>query len=235
MKACIIIPTYNERANIASLIEALLVYTPHISIIVVDDNSPDGTASIVKRYIKSHPAYVRLIEREEKLGIGSAYIAGFKSALTYSPDVIFEMDADGSHSPHDIPRMIKPITEGADVVIGSRRVAGGAITGWGLHRHLASWGAMTLARIILGLKTKDVTAGFRVYKRHVLESLPLNSIKSNGYAFQEEMLFLCEQAGFTVKEIPVTFADRKEGVSKLSGKDILEFFATIIRLRSNNN
>ncbi len=231
MKTCIIIPTYNERYTIASLIEALLVYTPHVSIIVIDDNSPDGTANIVKRYIKSYPAYIHLISRERKLGLGSAYIVGFTYALKYQADVIFEMDADGSHSPRDVPRMIKQIQQGADVVIGSRRIQGGAITGWGIHRRIASWGAMTVARIVLGLKTKDVTAGFRAYKSNVLRNLQLDTIKSNGYAFQEEMVYLCECAGYVIKEIPVTFTDRKTGVSKLSTKDIIEFFLTIFRLR----
>lgn len=231
MNIYIIIPTYNERDTIATTITTIMDSIEHTSVIVVDDNSPDGTSSIVQRLMNQYPHRISLIQRQGKLGLGSAYIAGFTSALAKHADIIFEMDADGSHNPHDIPRMVTEIEKGADVVIGSRRITGGAITGWGMHRHMASWGAMTLSRILLGLHTKDVTAGFRAYTATVIRSLSLNNIKSNGYAFQEEMLYRCERAGYNVVEIPVTFTDRVHGVSKLSKKDIIEFFVTLLRLR----
>lgn len=199
-----------------------------LEIIVVDDNSPDGTADIVQRLTEQYP--IHLIQRESKLGIGSAYIAGFKKALAMSADYIFEMDADFSHDPADVPRLIEAMN-GADLTIGSRRVHGGNIIGWNLRRHFTSFAATVFSRFILKLKTNDVTSGFRCYKRKVLESINLDAVTSNGYAFQEEMLYRTEQAGFTVAEVPVTFIDRKKGKSKLSTKDIGEFFAVMMKLR----
>lgn len=196
--------------------------------IVVDDNSPDHTADTVK--ILANTYSIHLIERAGKFGIGSAYITGFKKALELSADMIFEMDADLSHDPDDVPRMLEA-AQHADLVIGSRKIAGGKIIGWGKGRKAISAGAMWLSRTALGIKAKDVTAGFRCFRRKVLESIDLTSIHSNGYAFQEEILFRTQQKGFRIMEIPVTFIDRREGRSKLSKKDIIEFFLTILRLK----
>ncbi len=230
MKTIIIIPTYNEKDNITKLVKAIFdLKIEELEIIVVDDNSPDGTAKIVEKIAMGNPLLF-LIKRPGKLGLGSAYLTGFKKALSLGAEFIFEMDADLSHDPADIPRMLKAI-QNADLVIGSRKITGGKIIGWGWTRKLMSNGAMCFSRVLLGLKTKDVTAGFRLFRRKVLESINLENIKSNGYAFQEEMLYRVEKANFIVCEVPVTFIDRQEGKSKLSKKDIFEFFLIILKLK----
>ena len=232
MKIAIIIPTYNEKDNIQKLVKAIFdLKIPELEIIVVDDNSPDGTETIVEKLSANYP--LLLIKRRAKLGLGSAYLAGFAQALKMGAEFILEMDADLSHDPLDIPRLLEAAQK-ADMVIGSRKIDGGKIIGWGWTRKLMSNGAMRFSRWLLELKTKDVTAGFRLFRRKVLESIGLENIKSNGYAFQEELLYRTEKAGFKVVEIPVTFIDRQEGKSKLSKKDILEFFVRIIRLRIKN-
>lgn len=229
MKTVIIIPTYNERANITRLIPALFdLKIPELELIIVDDHSPDETAAVVEKFREQFPIY--LIKRPRKLGIGTAYVAGFKKALSVDAAIIFEMDADFSHDPADVPRLITAL-ETADVAIGSRRVPGGKVIGWGLRRHLTSFVAMFVARLVLSLKTKDVTAGFRAYRRQVLETILNTEITSNGYAFQEEILYRVEKNKFTISEIPVIFTDRTSGKSKLSSHDIWEFFQVMWRLR----
>lgn len=230
MKPIIVIPTYNEKENIAELIKAIFtLHIPDLEIIVVDDNSPDGTAQVVEKLKKLQPQ-IHLIRRRGKLGLGSAYVTGFKKALALTADYIFEMDADFSHDPKDIPRLLEA-AQTADLIIGSRKVHHGKIEGWNWYRGFISAGAMWFSRLFLSLKTKDVTAGFRVYNRKVLTAIPLDKIKSNGYAFQEEMLYRTEKLGFKIKEIPVTFVDRQQGRSKLSKKDVVEFFIVMIKLR----
>lgn len=231
MKTIIVIPTYNEKENIVNLINDIFILNiPDLSIIVVDDNSPDDTAQEVARIQTVYPQ-LYLIKRYRKLGIGSAYIAGFKKASSLNADLIMEMDADYSHQPQDIPRLIEACENGYHLAIGSRRVPGGKIIGWNWRRHFTSAGAMFFARLILGMKAKDVTAGFRCYRQEVLKKINLDDIKSNGYAFQEEMLYLTQKNNFPIKEVPVVFQDRQKGRSKLSKKDILEFFLTILRLK----
>ncbi len=230
MNTIIVIPTYNEAENIAALLDAIFALSiANLSVMVVDDASPDGTANIVRSHPQATGLY--LLERKGKLGIGSAYLAGFAEALKKKADYVFEMDADFSHNPKDILRMLAAAQEGADLVIGSRKIAGGNIVGWGVLRKFMSTGAMWFSRTLLGIKVKDVTSGFRCFTRRVLETLPLTEIKSNGYAFQEELLYRTQLAGFTIKEIPVTFHDRKKGKSKLSKKDIIEFFWIMLLLR----
>ncbi|HBU06616.1 MAG TPA: dolichyl-phosphate beta-D-mannosyltransferase, partial [Candidatus Magasanikbacteria bacterium] len=223
----IVIPTYNEAKNIAKLVNKIFgLNIPGLEIMVVDDNSPDGTGKIVEKL--NLP--IHLINRSGKLGLGSAYIAGFKEAIKQQADYIFEMDADFSHDPDDIPKILQA-TDNADLVIGSRKITGGKIIGWGWLRKFMSNGAMWFSRLLLGLQAKDVTAGFRCFRRQVLEKIELDKIKSNGYAFQEELLYKTQKLGFIIKEIPVTFIDREEGKSKLSKKDIWEFFWIIIKLK----
>ena len=230
MKKYIIIPTYNEADNLSKLVERIFdLNISNLNIIVVDDNSQDGTGKIADNLSKKYPLIA--IHRQGKLGLGSAYLAGFKRALELKADIIFEMDADFSHDPKDLPRMIAEIDNGYDVVIGSRRIQGGNVQGWNWLRNLESKSAMTFARFVLGLKTKDITAGFRCYRSQVLNHIPVDKIKSNSYAFQEEMIYLCEKQSFKIKEIPVTFIDRKFGQSKLGVKDIFEFFLTVFRLK----
>lgn len=231
MKPIIVIPTYNERVNIIVLLHKIFALKiPSLEVIVVDDNSPDGTAGVVEKMAQEFK--IHIIKRLRKLGLGSAYVAGFKKSLALGAEVIFEMDADLSHDPNDLPRMMAEIeNNNVDLVIGSRKIKGGKIIGWNLWRKFISTGAMLFSRIILGLKTKDVTAGFRCFKKIVLETIDIDAIKSNGYAFQEELLYRTEREGFIIKEIPVIFTDRTEGKSKLGKKDIVEFFGTIFRLR----
>ena len=239
MKPVIVIPTYNESQNIEKLLTKIFTLNiPELEVVVVDDNSPDGTSRIVERlktYLPRRQAgdlrlNINLITRSGKLGLGSAYITGFKKALEIGADFIFEMDADFSHDPDDIPRLLEA-GQNADLVIGSRKIKNGKIIGWNFWRKFMSSGAMWFSRILLSLKTKDVTAGFRCFKRKVLESIELDNIKSNGYAFQEELLYRTQNDGFIIKEIPVTFIDRTEGKSKLSKKDIVEFFVRVIKLK----
>lgn len=229
-KIFIIIPTYNEAENIGDLIQAIFnLEIPGINLVIIDDNSTDGTGKIIDEISKNYP--IIPIHRPKKLGLGSAYLNGFKISIKQGADLVFEMDADFSHDPKDISRMIEAINSGADVAIGSRRIQGGKVVGWNLWRKFCSNGAMFFSRLILGLKTRDVTAGYRCYKRLVLESINLDKIKSNGYAFQEEMIYLCEKKGFLVKEVPVTFKDREKGKSKLNWKEIVHFFIIMLKLR----
>lgn len=233
MKTIIVIPTYNEAKNIAGLINKIFaLQISDLEILVVDDNSPDGTANIIKD-IQSQSFHLHLLQRTGKFGLGSAYIAGFKKALELEADYIFEMDADFSHDPDDIPKMLEAIQH-TDLVIGSRKITGGKVIGWGWMRKLMSNGAMWFSRLLLGLKTKDVTAGFRCFKRQVLETVEIDKIKSNGYAFQEELLYRTQKKGFKIIEIPVIFIDRQKGKSKLSKRDIWEFFSIMIKLKFKN-
>lgn len=231
----IVIPTYNERENIENLISQIFsLNIINLNISIVDDNSPDETGKIVQELIKKYQNRLHLIQRSKKMGLGSAYIAGFKYALEQNADLVFEMDADFSHDSKYIPNFLEEIKNGFSVVLGSRRVKDGKIIGWNYARKIMSAGAMLFARIVLGLKTKDVTAGYRCYAKEAILKINLDKIKSNGYAFQEEMIYLCEKKHFKIKEIPITFIDRKLGKSKLNYKDIFEFFKTVIRLKFLN-
>ncbi len=226
----IVVPTYNERLNITELIARTFAALPMCQLLIVDDNSPDGTGVLVRELQAQHHN-LHLLERSGKQGLGSAYRAGFRYALEHGAGVVGEMDADLSHNPADLPRLLNAVERGADVVIGSRRVPGGRVVGWSWHRHLMSWGAMALARAALGLTTHDVTSGFRLYTKKALTAIPWAKVKSDGYAWQEELLFLCERAGLGVAEVPVVFVDRSSGVSKLNIGNVIEFFATVLRLK----
>ncbi|MFH1286761.1 MAG: polyprenol monophosphomannose synthase [Candidatus Magasanikbacteria bacterium] len=229
MHPIIVIPTYNEKENIEELVKQIFDQSvKNLEIIVVDDNSPDGTATIVERLSDVLP--ITLVKRRDKMGIGSAYITGFKKALEMGASHIFEMDADFSHDPKDIPKLLDTCHD-ADVSIGSRKILGGKIIGWGPVREMMSGGAMLLSRILLGLEARDVTAGFRCLKKEVFEKIDLDVIKSNGYAFQEELLYRIQKAGCKIIEVPVTFIDRRKGKTKLSKKDVVDFFLTMIRLK----
>ena len=225
----VVIPTYNERKNIVALVRKILdLNINNLKILIVDDNSPDDTAEVVER---TYLDQVEIIKRSKKMGLGSAYVEGFKRALDQGADMIVEMDADFSHQPYKIPELIACVNSGNDVCLGSRRVEGGAVIGWNLTRKIMSNLAMEFSRILLGLKTKDVTGGFRCFHKRVFDKIDLNSIKSNGYAFQEEMIYLLEKNNFKIKEIPITFVDRQRGSSKLGYKEIISFFINICRLK----
>lgn len=232
-KVTIVIPTYNERENIKDIIPKIfdVFHKNNIdgNIIVVDDNSPDGTSGAVEK-IKENKNYpIELIKRPKKLGIGSAYISGFKKALELDSDVIFEMDADLSHDPDIIPEFIENLRN-CDVILGSRYVDNGKIENWGAYRKAISRGANIFADMLLNLNVKDITTGYRAYKREVLQAIDLDKIKSNGYAFQLEMLFETKKKGFKIKEIPMIFVDREKGSSKLSRIEVVKFFVLCLGL-----
>lgn len=232
MKILIVIPTYNERENLESIVRGVLaVGRPDVAMLVVDDASPDGTGDLADALAARHPDRVFVLHRAGKLGLGSAYLAGFRSGIERGFDAVCEMDADGSHDPAALPRLFAEIERGADLAVGSRRVPGGKVIGWGPHRHVMSNGAMMLARLALGLRTKDVTSGFRCYRKEVAAALLSLPIESSGYAFQEETVFYAERLGFTVVEVPIVFRDRRHGSSKLTWREVVQFFTVIGKLR----
>lgn len=233
MKALIVVPTYNEKENIGEIIDAVLALGEEYEILIVDDNSPDGTGDIVDRRAASEPR-IHAIHREAKLGLGSAYIAGFKWALANTDtQFVFEMDADFSHDPGAIPEFLEA-AEGRDLVIGSRYLHGITVINWPLSRLILSYGANVYTRIITGLPLKDSTGGFKCFRRETLEQLPLDTIRSDGYSFQIEMNFFCWKKGFKIVEIPIIFTDRRVGISKMSRKIVWEAMFMVWRLRFMN-
>ena len=229
-RALVIVPTYNERFNIARLIPAILAQDPSLEVLVVDDASPDGTGGIVDSIAANNPR-VHVIHREGKLGLGTAYIEGFRWALERKYDLVFEMDADFSHNPELLPEFLQMIKE-ADVVLGSRYQEGRVnVVNWPMSRLFLSYAANIYARAVTGLPISDTTGGFKCFRRNVLESIDLNSVKSNGYAFQIEMSFRAWKRGFRLIEIPIIFVDRTEGVSKMSKKIVREAVWMVWRLR----
>jgi dolichol-phosphate mannosyltransferase len=229
-RALVIVPTYNERFNIARMIPAILAQDPSFEILVVDDGSPDGTGAIVDAIAANNPR-VHVIHRAEKLGLGTAYIVGFQWALERKYDLVFEMDADFSHNPETLPEFLVAIRE-ADIVHGSRYQDGRVnVVNWPMSRLFLSYAANIYARAVTGLPIFDTTAGFKCFRRNVLESIDLNSVKSNGYAFQIEMSFRAWKRGFRLFEIPIIFVDRTEGVSKMSKKIVREAVWMVWRLR----
>jgi len=229
-RALVIVPTYNERFNIARLIPAILAQDPSLEILVVDDASPDGTGAIVDGIATNNPR-VHVIHREGKLGLGTAYIAGFQWALERKYDLVFEMDADFSHNPERLPEFLEAIRE-SDVVLGSRYQDGHVnVVNWPMSRLFLSYAANIYARFVTGLPIFDTTGGFKCFRRNVLESIDLNSVKSNGYAFQIEVSYRAWKRGFRLLEIPIIFVDRTEGVSKMSKKIVREAIWMVWRLR----
>jgi len=229
MNKVVVIPTYNEKENIVRLLTQIHEIMPDISCLVVDDNSPDGTGDIVKE-LASQDKRIMLLQRAGKMGLASAYKEGFKRCLELGFDVICQMDSDFSHQPKFLPCLIGGLDD-ADVVLGSRYVKGGATVDWGLKRKFLSRGGNLYARLILGVKIKDLTGGFKAFKRQVLEAIGLDSIKSEGYAFQMEMTYRAIRLGFKVIEVPIVFPDRKAGKSKLSSSIFWESLFMPWRLR----
>lgn len=228
----VIIPTYNERENIENIIRAVFGLEHGFHILVVEDGSPDGTANIVRELQKEFPERLHMIERSGKLGLGTAYIAGFKWALEREYEYIFEMDADFSHNPNDLPRLYAACyDEGNDVSIGSRYVSGVNVVNWPMGRVLMSYFASKYVRLITGLPIHDTTAGFVCYRRRVLQTLDLDSIRFKGYAFQIEMKFTAYKYGFRIKEVPVIFINRELGTSKMNSSIFGEAMFGVIRLK----
>ncbi len=231
-RSLVIIPTYNEAENITRLIPVVLDQAPGIEVLVVDDSSPDGTASLVRDMIKTDPR-IHILDRPKKMGLGTAYVQGFKFAIAHGYDYVFEMDADFSHNPNEIPNFLEKI-QGHDLVLGSRYVNGVRVLNWPMRRLLLSYSANVYTQFITGLPVHDATGGFKCFRRAVLEAIDLNKVKSNGYAFQIEMSFKAWKKGFRVAEIPIIFLDRRSGVSKMSKKIVYEaiFMLWTLRLRS---
>lgn len=231
----VIIPMYNERENAAAIIDAVLALPVPFDVLVIDDNSPDGTAAIVKEKIAANPGRVHLIERQGKLGLGTAYITGFKWALEHGYQQICEMDADFSHNPLDLVKLHDEVSSGrADVAVGSRYVTGVNVVKRPMGRVLMSYFASKYVRFITGIPVHDTTAGFVCYSRRVLEALPLDKIKFKGYAFQIEMKFTAHQYGFRIAEVPIIFVNRVLGTSKMSGGIFGEAVFGVIRLKWNS-
>ncbi|MEG1581434.1 MAG: polyprenol monophosphomannose synthase [Bacteroidaceae bacterium] len=229
----IIIPTFNEKENIEKIIRAVFALDKKFHILIIDDGSPDGTASIVKRIIaEEFEDRLFLVERTGKLGLGTAYIVGFKWAIAHQYDYIFEMDADFSHAPADLPRLYAACAhEGFDMAIGSRYVSGVNVVNWPMGRVLMSYYASKYVRVVTGLPIHDATAGFKCYRRNVLETINLDSIRFKGYAFQIEMKFTTYKLGFKIKEVPVIFVNRELGTSKMNSSIFSEAIFGVIRLR----
>ena len=221
------LPTYNERENLEAMLRALGDKDVHV--LVIDDNSPDGTGEIADR-LAAELGYVSVLHRENKEGLGPAYLAGFRRALADGAELVLEMDCDFSHDPNDVPRLIAAAGE-ADLVLGSRYVAGGAVRNWGLVRRVVSAGGSWYARVLLGARIRDLTGGFKCYRRRVLETIDLDAIDSKGYAFQIETTYRALRAGFKVAEVPITFVDREAGGSKMSRAIVLEAIWKVPLLR----
>ena len=230
-KKLVIIPTYNEIENIAKIICAVFDLEGDYNILVIDDGSPDGTAAAVKRMQPAFPDKLFLIEREGKLGLGTAYLTGFRWALEHGYDYIFEMDADFSHAPSDLPRLLQACRDGADLSVGSRYCNGVSVVDWPMSRIIMSYFASFYVRTVLKMQVFDCTAGFVCYRRETLETMDLDDVKMKGYGFQIEMKYTAWKLGFKLKEVPIVFVNRQSGTSKMSGSIFGEAFWGVLRLR----
>ncbi|WOC14077.1 polyprenol monophosphomannose synthase [Gordonia sp. MP11Mi] len=229
-RALVVVPTFNERENLPLIVERLFTALPDIHLLVVDDSSPDGTGDVADRLAGDDAAgRIHVLHRTAKDGLGKAYLAGFAWGLGRDYRVIVEMDADGSHAPEQLHRLLSGINDGADLVIGSRYVPGGALVNWPKRRELLSKGANTYARLALGAKINDITAGYRAFRREVLEKIGLDEVESAGYCFQIDLAWRTLQHGFTVREVPITFTERAIGESKMDGGVIAESFISVAR------
>ncbi|RKI73141.1 polyprenol monophosphomannose synthase [Corallococcus sp. AB049A] len=229
-RALVCIPTYNERDNIGPITQAVLAADPRVDILVVDDNSPDGTGQLADELAAKNPR-VRVLHREKKEGLGRAYLAAFRWALAEGYTYILEMDADFSHDPRYLPTFLDAAEGGADLVLGSRYVEGGGTVNWGVGRKIISRGGSLYARSILGVDVRDLTGGFKCFNRRVLETLNLDEVRSTGYAFQIELTYRTLRKGFTVREVPIVFEDRRVGHSKMNKKIFVEALGMVWKLR----
>ena len=230
MKTLIVTPTYDERDNLAPFLDGVFEVLPEAHVLVVDDASPDGTGALADRIAESDPR-VHVMHRAGKMGLGSAYLAGFGWALERDYDLVFEMDTDLSHDPRYLPDFLAAFEGGADLVIGSRNVRGGGVEGWGLGRHVLSKGGSLYSRTILGLDVRDLTSGYKGFRREVLEGIGLSEVESEGYSFQVELTYRAIRRGFRVAEVPIIFVDRRAGESKMSRKIFAEAVMMMPKLR----
>ncbi len=221
----VVIPTYNERENLGPILDRLHKALPEVDVLVVDDGSPDGTGELADERAAANK-HVHVMHRTEKSGLGAAYIAGFRWGLAREYETIVEMDADGSHAPEDLPRLLDAVGD-ADLSIGSRYVPGGSVVNWPFRRQVLSRGANVYTQVALGMRIRDITAGFRAYRRHVLEKLALDEVASHGYCFQIDLTLRTADAGFEIVEVPITFTEREIGESKMSGSIIQEAFMRV--------
>ncbi len=229
MKSLVIIPTYNESENIEQVVRAVLAALPDTEILVIDDNSPDGTGVIADSLAGANTS-IHVLHRPGKMGMGNAYNQGFRYARERGYDVVFEMDADFSHKPSDLPRLLENL-QGNGLVIGSRYVEGGGTVNWGFSRKLISKSGNLYARTILGMRVNDITAGFRCYSVEALNKVDLDQVKSDGYGFQVEMAYRIKQAGYSIREVPIIFEDRRAGQSKMSRNIVVEAFVRVLMMR----
>jgi dolichol-phosphate mannosyltransferase len=230
-RALIVVPTYNERSNLRELVESVLRAAPAAHLLVVDDASPDGTGALASQ-LSAQDERVHVLHRPRKQGLGTAYVDGFRWGLSRQYEQFFEMDADFSHDPGQLPRLFAALALGAELVLGSRNVTGGAVSGWGLGRRLLSKGGSAYSRAVLGIGVRDLTTGYKAFTRRALERLDLGSVCSNGYAFQIELTYRALRAGLSVVEVPITFVDRRAGQSKMDGRIFLEAVGVVWRLRA---
>jgi dolichol-phosphate mannosyltransferase len=230
LRSIIILPTYNERENLARLVAQIFIQENHLDILIIDDNSPDGTGEIANQLAATDPR-VKVMHRTGKLGLGTAYVAGFQYALAHGYERVVEMDADFSHRPDDLPALLAA-TQTADVVIGSRNVPGGRVVNWSPLRQAISKGGSAFARVVLHLPVYDCTSGFKVFRRRALERLDLAALRSNGYAFQVEVNYACARGGLRIAEVPIVFPNRTAGSSKMSSRIVLEAAWLVVRLRT---
>jgi dolichol-phosphate mannosyltransferase len=229
-RTIIVTPTYNERENLERFVSTVRGALPEADILIVDDNSPDGTGDLADTIARSD-GHVRVMHRSGKLGLGTAYVGAFRQGLAEGYERFFEMDADLSHDARYLPQFVRALDEGFDVVIGSRNIAGGGVEGWGPGRHFISKGGSVYSRLVLGLSVRDLTSGFKAFNRRALESIDLGSVRSNGYSFQIELTYRAVLHGMRVKEVPIVFVDRTLGRSKMSRKIFLEAVGMVWKLR----
>ena len=231
LKNLVIIPTYNEKENIEKMVRKVFSLSVPFHLLIVEDNSPYGTATIVKNLQEEYPKNLHMLEREGKLGLGTAYIAGFNWAIEHGYDLIFEMDCDFSHNPDDLERLYQAARDGADLAIGSRYISGINVINWPLGRVLMSYFASMYVRIVTGMKIMDTTAGFKCYRKEVLNTIDFDKIRLKGYGFQIEMKFTAWKYGFNIVEVPIVFTDRKEGTSKMSGGIFNEALWGVLKMK----
>ncbi len=232
VRALVVLPTYNEVGNLAPLVDAIIAQGELFNLLIIDDSSPDGTGLVAERLKTRYPGRIDVMHRQAKLGLATAYLAGFQYGISKGFDYLFEMDADFSHDPKYLNQFIQAMKmRGADVVLGSRYVEGGGVTNWSWFRRMISIGGSRYARMMLGLSVQDVTGGFKCFRREVLEAIPLHEISATGYGFQIEMTYRAVRRGFKVTEIPIMFAQRREGQSKMSAGIFVEALLMVARLR----
>lgn len=232
VRTLIVTPTYNEKENLPRFVDAVRSAYPGADLMVVDDNSPDGTGAIADAIAARDP-HVKVMHRAGKLGLGTAYVQAFKRGLAEGYERFFEMDADMSHDVRYLPDLVRALDDGADVVIGSRNIPGGSVQGWGLGRHVISKGGSLYSRTVLGLGIRDLTGGYNGFTRHALETIDIDAVGANGYSFQIEMKFRAVRRGLRVKEVPIVFVDRTLGQSKMSRKIFAEALLSVWKLRAN--